>query len=153
MAEKITASLVKTLREQTGAGMMEAKSALSESGGDMPRAIEILRKKGALKAGKKSERATKQGLIESYIHGEGRIGVLLEINCETDFVARNKDFKDLAHELALHIAASNPKYVSREDVPAEIVEKEKAFCREQAAGEKKPANIPDKSVEGRLDKF
>ena len=104
----ISASQVKALRQQTGAGMLEAKSALSEAGGDVEKATEILRKKGALKAGKKSQRETRQGLIEAYVHGEGRIGVLVEVNCETDFVARNQDFKNLVHDLALHVAASDP---------------------------------------------
>ena len=105
----ISASQVKALREQTGAGMMEAKNALAEAAGDISQAVEILRKKGVLKAGKKSDRATKQGIIEAYIHGEGRIGVLVEVNCETDFVARNADFKNFVHELALHITASDPQ--------------------------------------------
>src|SRR3989344_1919070 len=117
MAEKISAAQVKLLREQTGAGMMDAKAALAET-------------KGVLKAGKKSDRITKQGLIHAYIHGEGRIGVLLEVNCETDFVARNEDFKGLVHDLALHIAASNPLYVSREEVPSVMVEKEKSIYLE-----------------------
>ena len=153
MTAKINAAQVKTLREQTGAGMMDAKTALAESGGDVVAAIEILRKKGVLKAGKKSDRATREGLVEAYIHGEGRIGVLLEVNCETDFVARNQDFKALAHDLALHVAASNPLYVSREDVPVALIEKEKTIYREQMAAEAKPAAIIEKIVEGKLEKY
>ena len=153
MAEKVSAAQVKTLREQTGAGMMDAKAALSESGGDLAGAITLLRKKGVLKAGKKSDRVTKQGVIHAYIHGEGRIGVLLEVNCETDFVARNQDFKALVHDLALHIAASAPLYVSRDDVPSEIVEKEKSIYRDQVLTEAKPANLIEKIVEGKLEKY
>ncbi len=150
---KITSEQVKILREQTGAGVMDAKAALAESGGDIAGAVEILRKKGVLKAGKKSDRATREGLIESYIHGEGRIGVLLEVNCETDFVARNQDFKALTHDLALHIAASNPLYISRENVPVELVEKEKAIYRESASSAGKQADLMEKIVEGKLEKF
>ena len=153
MAEKISAAQVKLLREQTGAGMMDAKAALAETNGVVASAIELLRKKGVLKAGKKSDRITKQGLIHAYIHGEGRIGVLLEVNCETDFVARNEDFKGLVHDLALHIAASNPLYVSREEVPSVMVEKEKSIYLEQVQSEAKPAGIIEKIVEGKLEKF
>lgn len=150
---KVTAKDVKNFRAQTGAGMMEAKSALEESGGDMKLAEQILRKRGALKAGKKADRVTKAGLIESYIHGEGRIGVLLEVGCETDFVARNEEFKGLAHALALQIAASAPLFVSREDVPADIVEKEKSIYAEQATAEGKGPEIAGKIVAGKLEKF
>src|SRR5689334_8685762 len=120
-----TNELIKQLREQTGAGIMDVKEALSEAGEDAAKALDILRKKGVAKMAKKAERVAKEGIIESYIHGGGRIGVLVEVNCETDFVARTDDFKTLARELALHIAASNPLYVSRDDVPAEVIEKEK----------------------------
>ncbi|OGE76215.1 MAG: translation elongation factor Ts [Candidatus Doudnabacteria bacterium RIFCSPHIGHO2_02_FULL_48_21] len=154
MAEKISAAQVKLLREQTGAGMMDAKAALAETNGVVASAIELLRKKGVLKAGKKSDRITKQGLIHAYIHGEGRIGVLLEVNCETDFVARNEDFKGLVHDLALHIAASNPLYVSREEVPSVMVEKEKSIYLEQVQmNPPKADNIIEKIVEGKLEKF
>ena len=154
MAEKISAAQVKLLREQTGAGMMDAKAALAETNGVVASAIELLRKKGVLKAGKKSDRITKQGLIHAYIHGEGRIGVLLEVNCETDFVARNEDFKGLVHALALHIAASNPLYVSREEVPSVMVEKEKSIYLEQVQmNPPKADNIIEKIVEGKLEKF
>lgn len=149
---KISAKQVKDLREQTGVGMMEAKSALQEAGGDPKIAQEILRKKGQLKAGKRSGRETKAGVIDSYIHGEGRIGVLVEVNCETDFVARNADFKDLVHSLSLHIAAMAPLYVSREDLPAEIAEKERAIYKESAPADK-PAAVIEKIVDGKLEKF
>lgn len=153
MSAKITAEQVKILREQTGAGMLDAKTALQDAGGDLGSALEILRKKGVLKASKKSERSTGEGIIESYIHGGGRIGVLVEVNCETDFVARNEDFKTLVHDLSLHIAASNPLYVSREDVPLELVEKEKSIYREQVRREAKQDNIIEKIVEGKLEKY
>lgn len=153
MTAKITGEQVKVLREQTGAGMMDAKTALQDAGGDLAGAVEILRKKGVLKASKKSERSTREGIVESYIHGGGRIGVLVEVNCETDFVARNEDFKILVHDLALHIAAASPLYVSRENVPLELAEKEKSIYREQVQAETKPANIIEKIVEGRLEKF
>lgn len=152
MSTKIQASHVKELRQQTGAGMMDAKTALVEAGGDVARAADILRKKGVLKAGKKSDRATLEGRIESYIHGEGRIGVLVEVNCETDFVARNEDFKTLVHDLALHIAAANPLYVSREHVPEAIIQKEKEIYTEQAASQGK-ADLAHKIVIGKLEKF
>lgn len=124
-------NLIKELRELTGAGMGDIKEALIEAKDDKEKAIEILRKKGTLKLGKKSDRVAKEGIVEAYIHGGGRIGVLVEINCETDFVARTEDFKALAKELALHIAAANPLYVNIEDVPSEVVEKEKEIYKEQ----------------------
>ena len=121
---KITAEMVKKLRDMTGAGMMDCKKALEEADGDFEKAVEILRKKGAAKAAKKAGRATREGIITSYIHFNGRIGVLLELNCETDFVARTDEFKELAYNLAKQVAAMNPKWVSREDVPQEVIEKE-----------------------------
>src|SRR6266850_3703745 len=127
MAE-ITAQLVKELRERTGAGMMECKSALKEANGDLPEAEIVLRKRGIASAGKKSSRATKQGLIGTYIHHGGQLGVMLEVNCESDFVARTEDFKDLVHDLAMHIAAADPRYLRKEDVPADIIEKEKEIA-------------------------
>lgn len=151
MTKEISAKQVKELREQTGAGMMDAKAALAESAGDTQKAIELLRKKGQLKAGKKAARATKSGIIDAYIHGEGRIGVIVEVNCETDFVARNQDFKNFAHDVALHIAASNPLYVSRDQVPGELVEKEKEIYKEEAKG--KSAEIAEKMVSGKLEKY
>ncbi|MDP3993662.1 MAG: translation elongation factor Ts [Candidatus Doudnabacteria bacterium] len=153
MSSKITASDVKNLREKTGAGMMEAKSALSEAGGDTDRALDILRKKGQLRAGRKTARAVGQGIIDAYIHGLGRIGVILEVNCETDFVARSAEFKNLVHDIALHVAASSPLYVSRQEVPSEVVEKEKEIYAEAAKSEGKSGEITKKIVEGRVEKY
>jgi elongation factor Ts len=149
----VDAKLVKTLREMTGAGMLECKSALEEANGDLELAVEILRKKGVAKAAKKAGRETKEGLIHAYIHAGGRIGVLLELNCETDFVARNELFKELANEIALQIAAMKPQYVKREDIPREVVEKEGEIAREAAVAEGKPAHIAEKIAEGKLEKF
>ncbi|MEJ5173419.1 MAG: translation elongation factor Ts [Hydrogenothermaceae bacterium] len=149
----VDAKLVKTLREMTGAGMLECKAALEEANGDLEQAVEILRKKGVAKAAKKAGRETKEGLIHSYIHAGGRIGVLLELNCETDFVARNELFRELANEIALQIAAMKPQYVKREDVPREVVEKEGEIAREAAIAEGKPAHIAEKIAEGKLEKF
>lgn len=149
----VDAKLVKTLREMTGAGMLECKAALEEANGDLELAVEILRKKGVAKAAKKAGRETKEGLIHSYIHAGGRIGVLLELNCETDFVARNELFKELANEIALQIAAMKPQYVKREDVPREVVEKEGEIAREAALAEGKPPHIAEKIAEGKLEKF
>lgn len=146
-------NLIKELRELTGAGMLEINTAIKESLGDKEKAIEILRKKGTLKAGKKADRTAKEGIVEAYIHPGGRVGVLLEINCETDFVARTADFKNLAKELALHIAASNPLYVSMADVPPEVIEKEKEIYKEQSAGSGKPEEIVKKMIEGKLAKY
>ncbi len=143
--------ILKELRELTGAGILEIKRALAEAGNDKDKAIEILRKKGALKAGKKTDRIAKEGLVECYIHPGNRVGVLLEINCETDFVARTEDFKALAKDLALHIAAANPLYVSSAQVPEEIIEKEKEIYREQAKG--KPEDVINKILEGKLAKY
>jgi len=145
-------NLIKELRELTGAGMMEIKEALDESNNDKDKAIEILRKKGAAKMGKKAERATKEGVVEAYIHPGGRVGVLLELNCETDFVARTDDFKALAKDLCLHIAATNPLYVSPNDVPAEVLEKEKEIYKEQLPKDK-PEDILNKMMEGKIAKF
>lgn len=149
----IKARSVKEFRDKTGAPMMEAKAALLESGGDFEKAEEILKKKGALKAGKKSDRVTGQGIVDAYIHTGGRIGVLLEVNCETDFVARNEEFKKLAHDLALHVAAASPSYLSREDVPAQIVVQEKEIYKEQAAAGGKPGPVLEKIIAGKLEKF
>lgn len=143
--------LLKKLRDITGAGIMEIKQALEEAGNDADKAVEILRKKGAAKMSKKSDRSANEGIIESYIHAGGRVGVLLELNTETDFVARTDDFKALAKDIALHIAAANPLYVSKEDVPAEVVEKEKEIYKEQVQG--KPDNIVEQIVGGKLDKY
>ncbi|MFZ5391747.1 MAG: translation elongation factor Ts [Patescibacteria group bacterium] len=149
----IQATLVNELRNQTGCGLMECKKALEETNGDINLATELLRKKGAAKAAKKAERATSQGRIETYIHGEGRVGVLLEVHCETDFVAKNEKFKDLVHNIALHIAACNPLYISPDQVPAELIAKEKEIYSEQLVNEGKPANIIEKIVEGKINKY
>ena len=149
----ITADQVKQLREKTGAGMMECKAALAEANGDMEEAITILRKRGLAQAAKRAGRATAQGLITSYIHLGGKIGVLVEVNCETDFVARTEDFQNLAKEVAMHIAAADPRWVRREEVPAEAIEKEKAIYRAQMENSGKPANVLDKIVEGKLGSF
>lgn len=149
----VTAEMVKELRDKTGAGMMDCKRALTESEGDMDRASELLREKGLASASKKAGRVAAEGLVESYIHGAGRIGVLVEVNCETDFVAKNDDFKALVKDIAMHIAASSPQYVRRDDVPADVVEKEREILKNQTLNEGKPANIVDKIVEGRIDKF
>jgi len=149
----ITAELVKQLRDKTGAGMMDCKGALAESGGDMEKAIEILRKKGLASAAKRAGRATNNGIIGHYIHMGGKVGVLVELNCETDFVARTDDFQGLAREIAMHIAAADPRYVRREDVPADVLEKEREIYRAQFAGSGKPANVIEKIVEGKLDSF
>jgi len=151
----MTTDLIKELRELTGAGVLEIKNALTEANNDKTKVVEILRKKGAIKAGKKADRAAKEGLVETYIHPGNRVGVLVEVNCETDFVARTEDFKTLAKELALHIAAANPLYVSIADIPAEVVEKEKEIYKEQsaAATKGKPAEIVNKILEGKLAKY
>ena len=148
-----TASDVKTLRERTGAGMMDCKNALVETNGDMEKAVDYLREKGIAKAAKKAGRIAAEGLVESYIHMGGRVGVLLEVNCETDFVSRGDKFKELVHDIALHIAAANPSYVTKEEVPADVFEKEKEILRAQAIEEGKPAQIVEKMVEGRIKPF
>jgi elongation factor Ts len=149
----ISAQLVKELREKTGAGMMDCKKALTEANGDMEKAIEILREKGLAAAAKKSGRIAAEGIVESYIHMGGKIGVLVEVNCETDFVAKTDEFRTFVKDVAMHIAAARPQYIRREEVPAEVVEKEKEILRAQTLNEGKPANIVDKIVEGRIDKF
>ncbi len=149
----ISAQEVKALRERTGAGMMECKRALEDAQGDMDRAMDLLRERGLAKAAKKAGRITTEGLVTSYIHGQGRIGVLLEINCETDFVANTDDFRALAHEVAMHIAAARPLYVRREDVPPEVVAHEREILTAQALNEGKPPAIVEKMVQGRLEKF
>lgn len=150
---EITAEKVKELRERTGIGMMECKAALSECDCDMDKAIEILRKKGYARAEAKSGRAAKEGLIGSYIHMNGRIGVLIEVNCESDFVARNCEFQDLVKELGLQIAAAKPKWIASTDVPADLVAKEKEIILAQLGDMKKPPQIMEKIVEGKLGKF
>ncbi|HEY8552623.1 MAG TPA: translation elongation factor Ts [Thermaerobacter sp.] len=149
----VSAKQVAELRARTGAGMMDCKRALEEAGGDMEKAALLLRQWGMAAAAKKAGRATAEGLVHAYIHGQGRIGVLIEVNCETDFVAATDDFRQLVHELAMQVAATAPQYVRREDVPAEVVERERELLRRQAEAEGKPAHIVDRIVEGRLDKF
>src|SRR5688500_5572457 len=153
MSVEITAAMVKALRDQTGAGMMECKAALKEANGDQAEALTILRKRGLAQAAKKSGRSTTEGVITSYIHMGGKIGVLVEVNCESDFVARTDDFTNLGKEVAMHIAAANPRWVRREDVPAEEVEKERAIYRGQMEKENKPANVMEKIIEGKLGSF
>ena len=149
----ITADQVKQLRDKTGAGMMECKAALSEANGNMEDAITLLRKRGLAQAAKRAGRATAQGLIGSYIHMGGKIGVLVEVNCESDFVARTEAFQNLVKEVAMHIAASDPKWVRREDVSAEAIEKEKSIYRAQMENSGKPAHVLDKIIEGKLGSF
>ena len=148
-----TASDVKALRDRTGAGMMDCKNALTETNGDMDKAVDFLREKGIAKAAKKAGRIAAEGIVDSYIHMGGKVGVLLEVNCETDFVARGDAFKELVHDIALQIAASNPQYLAKEDVPAEVLEKEKEILKAQALQEGKPANIVERMVEGRIKTF
>jgi elongation factor Ts len=149
----ITTDMVRQLRDKTGAGMMDCKAALTEAGGDMDKAIEILRKKGLASAAKRAGRATNNGLIGHYIHMGGKVGVLVEVNCETDFVARTDDFQTLAKEVAMHIAAADPKFVRRDDIPAEVLEKEREIYRAQFAGSGKPANVIEKIVDGKLESY
>jgi len=153
LSTAISAQDVKALRERTGAGIMDAKSALQESGGDIDKAIEILRVKGQASAAKRGGRTAAEGVVSSYIHAGGKIGVLVEIDCETDFVARTEPFQDFAREVALHVAAANPLYVSYDDVPDEDTEAELRVLREQAASEGKPENVQEKIVQGRLNKW
>ena len=149
----MTKDLIKELRDLTGAGIMDIKEAIAETGNDKEKAVEFLRKKGALKMGKKADRVTKEGIVESYIHAGGRVGVLVEINCETDFVARTEDFKLLAKDMALHIAAANPLYVNTGDVPEEVIEKEKEIYKEQLGLTGKPEEMVNKILEGKLAKY
>jgi elongation factor Ts len=149
----ITAEMVKQLRDKTGAGMMDCKAALTEAVGDMEKAIDLLRKRGVATAAKRAGRATKDGMIGHYIHMGGKVGVLVEVNCETDFVARTDDFQGLAKEIAMHVAAADPRYVSRDQVPASDLEKEKEIYRAQFADSGKPAQVIDKIVEGKLGSF
>lgn len=149
----ITTDMVKQLREKTGAGMMDCKRALEETGGDFDQAIEFLRKKGAATAAKRADKETNQGVIEAYIHAGGRIGSMVELNCETDFVAKTPEFKQLAHDIAMQIAAMSPHYISREQISKETVDKEVEIYKSQAQNEGKPANIAEKIAQGRLEKF
>lgn len=149
----ITAAQVKELREATGVGMMECKKALTETNGDMEKAMEWLRKKGIASAEKKSGRVAAEGVVEAYIHMGGKIGVMVEVNCETDFVAKTPEFKAFVRDIAMHIAAANPAYLNREEVPAEILDKEREILRAQALNEGKPEKIVDRMVEGRVEKY
>ena len=149
----ITAEMVKQLRERTGSGMMDCKKALTETDGNMEKAIEYLREKGLAAAAKKAGRIAAEGLVESYIHGNGRIGVLVEVNIETDFAAANDNFKQLVKDIAMQIAAARPEYVRKEEVPADILETEMNILKAQARNEKKPEKIIEKMVEGRIEKF
>src|SRR5215510_2601106 len=150
---EINATQVKELREKTGAGMMDCKNALVESKGDMEQAIVILRKKGLASAQKKAARVAAEGMIGHYIHAGGKLGVLVEVNCETDFAARSDEFQSLVKDIAMHIAAQNPLYVKRDDVPGEVLEKEKEIYKDQARAAGKPANIVDKIAEGKLESY
>src|SRR5215467_11173068 len=150
---EITANLVKDLREKTGAGMMDCKNALVEAKGDTEQAIVILRKKGLASAQKKAARVAAEGMVGHYIHAGGKLGVLVEVNCETDFAARSDEFQSLVKDVAMHIAAQNPLYVKREDVPGEVLEKEREIYKDQARASGKPANIVDKIAEGKLESY
>jgi elongation factor Ts len=149
----VTAEMVKQLRERTGAGMMDCKKALTETDGNVEKAIEFLREKGLAAAAKKAGRIAAEGLVDSYIHGNGRIGVLVEVNIETDFAAANEEFKQFVKDVAMQIAAAKPEYVRREEVPAEVLEKEKEILTAQARNEGKPEKIIEKMVEGRIEKY
>ena len=149
----ISAELVKQLREKTGAGVMDCKQALTESDGELDKAVEFLRKKGLATAAKRAGRATSEGTIQSYIHMGGKLGVMVEVSCETDFVAKNEDFQEFARNMAMHIAASNPLGINPEDIPQEVLDKEKEIYRAQAAETGKPEKIVEKITEGKIDKF
>jgi elongation factor Ts len=149
----ISPEQVKKLREITGAGMMDCKRALEETGGDLDRAVEILRKKGKADAKKRAGRTAREGLVEAYIHMNGRLGVLVEVNCETDFVANTEDFRRTARDVAMHIAASDPRWISREDVPEDVIEGERKLYGEQAREQGKPDNVIDRIVQGKLEAF
>jgi elongation factor Ts len=148
-----SAQLVKQLRDQTGAGVMDCKEALQASSGDLPAAVEYLRKKGLAQAAKRSHRDAREGAVGTYIHPGAKLGVLIEVNCETDFVARTEAFQGLVKELGMQVAAANPTYVTREDVPSEVLDKEREIYRGQLADQKKPAQVLDKIIEGKLEKF
>ncbi len=149
----ITSDMVKDLRVKTGAGMMDCKEALTAAGGDFEKAIDYLRKKGMSAATKRSSKAAKDGTVATYVHMGGRIGVLVEVNCETDFVAKTEDFQTMARDIAMHVAASNPLYVRADEIPVETLEREKAIYRDQLTAEKKPEKIWDKIIEGKLKKY
>lgn len=150
---EITASMVKELREKTGAGMMDCKKFLLEAKGDMEKAITLLREKGLATAQKRAQKATDEGLVDAYIHTGGKIGVLVQVNCESDFVARNDDFKTMVRNIAMHIAAASPLYLQREDIPQNVLEQEKSIYKNQAINEGKPEKILDKIVQGKIEKY
>lgn len=152
MAE-VTVDMIRELRSRTGAGMMDCKKALEETGGDIEKAVDLLRKKGLAEAAKKAGRTAKEGIVTSYIHHNRRVGVLLELNCETDFVARTDQFEQLAKDIAMHIAMANPQYVSRNEVPEEVIEHEKTIEREKTEAEGKPEQVIEKIVEGKISKL
>ncbi len=149
----VTSKEIKELREKTSAGFMDCKKALEEHNGDFEKAVEYLRKKGLAKAAKRADRVASEGVIELYNHGDGRVGVMVEVNCETDFVARSEAFRDFAHEIALQIAALSPLYVTEEEIPEDILDKEREIAKERALQEGKPEKIVDRIVDGRVDKF
>lgn len=149
----ITAPIIQKLRALTGAGIMDAKKALTETDGNIEEAVTLLRQQGKLKALKKQERETKEGVVEAYIHSNGQVGAIIELNCETDFVARNTAFKELAHNIVLQVAAMNPQYIAPEDVPQEVIENEKAIYQKQLEEENKPAQVMEKIIVGKLEKF
>ena len=150
---EITTAMVKELREATGAGVLDCRKALEATGGDFEAAVAYLREKGLAEAAKKVDRTAREGIIEAYVHHGNRVGVILELNCETDFVARTEEFRNLAHELALHIAFANPRYLSRDRVPQEVIEEERRIYRTQALEEGKPESVVDRIVQGKLEKF
>ncbi|MBM3144015.1 MAG: translation elongation factor Ts [Chloroflexi bacterium] len=149
----ITTNEIKELREKTSAGFMDCKKALEENNGDFEKAVEYLRKKGLAKAAKRADRVASEGILELYNHGDGRVGVMVEVNCETDFVARSETFRNFAHEIALQIAALSPLWITEQDIPEEILSKEREIARERALQEGKPENVSERIAEGRLDKF
>lgn len=149
----ITASMVKELRDKTNAGMMDCKEALSSSGGDFEKAVEYLRKKGLSAATKRSSRAAKNGMVESYIHMGGKIGVMVEVNCETDFVGKTDNFREMVKDIAMHIAAANPTYLRPEDIPQDVMERERGIYRDQALTSGKPEKVVDKIIDGKISKF
>ncbi len=150
---KITSQMVKELRDKTNAGMMDCKRALGETDGDMEKAIDLLRQKGLAVAAKRADRATSEGVVECYIHGGGKLGVMVEVGCETDFVAKTDDFKAFARDVAMHVAAANPVAISRDEVPAELIEREKEIYTKQALESGKPENIVEKIVSGKIEKY
>ena len=149
----VSAGEVKLLRDKTGCGMMDCKSALTDAEGNFEKAVGILRRKGLADLAKRADRAAKEGIVAAYIHGGGRIGVMVEVNCETDFVAKNADFQRFAHDIAMQVAAAAPIYVSRSDVPEEVIDAERSIYRDQVAGQGKPEKVVDKIIEGKLEKY